>query len=87
MDGEAADIADIGYVVEEFERFNKFAPCLQATLELEADQTTKTAREIFLRPLAIETALLRWMNHLGDLRPFGQELGNLLRILDVALQT
>src|SRR5580704_5658589 len=46
MNSERARVADVGDMVEKLERVDELAPCLDAALEFEADETTVTAFEI-----------------------------------------
>ena len=46
MNGERARVADVGDMIEKLERVDELAPCLDAALELEADEAAVAAFEI-----------------------------------------
>src|SRR5580700_896274 len=68
MDGERARIADIGDVIEEFQRVDEFAPRLLAALDLEPDEAAQPALEIFFSPPLGFALLNRGMDHARDRR-------------------
>ena len=85
MNGEAARIADIGDMVEEFQRVDEAASRIQPALEFKAEQGAIAALQIFIGAFTRFACLLRRVNHLCDFAARGQEIRDLLRILHMAL--
>ena len=67
MNGQRARIANIGDVVEHFQRHKKSLPSRFITCQLKPDKPTLTAIEISVGAPFLFTRLTAQMSHRGDL--------------------
>src|SRR5271165_7667263 len=69
VDDERASVADVGDVIEEFQRVDELWSRFAPAPELEADEAALPAAQVFFRALLAHSRLLRRMEHFGYLGP------------------
>ena len=83
VNGERAGVANIGDMVEKLERVDELAPCLDAALELEADEAAVAAFEIGIGAAAGLARLQAGEDDLGHIAAPFEEIRNQDRIFVV----
>src|ERR1700735_4640399 len=76
MDGERARVADVGDMVEEFERVDELAPRRAPTLRLEANQAAVAAFEIGISATAWLACLQAGEDDVGNIAATLEEVWN-----------
>src|SRR5207249_2553784 len=82
---EAAGIAYIGEVGEEAHALDELDAGFEAALDAEGEDGARPFRQVFLRELVIRAGFEPGVGNPGDALVAGEKLGDLLRILDVAV--
>src|SRR4029078_7995246 len=83
MNGKAACVADIGYMVVKLQCIDEFASCLLAARQLETDQPSEITLEVAVGAFAMDALLLGGMDDPLDLLSRAQEINHGLCVLAV----